>query len=271
MSIGTVPPLTQWKRWQPTPPVMAAWGVLLAGFLWTYWETIVRTVHVWWYDARLRSRLLRSDFRRLSALVPPGDGRSMARSRHMVGDTVLRDLCARSLVQPVPELRARHRFSVAIPGRCDPGPGRLAGPAVGVAFDPFFDFHGAASGFHRCGVGREVATRGHPDERLRPANRWHPSHRAGRGLKRHSTYQAREPVGSCQGLQRVADDDPVLRHLRRNQFRHAGTHLEENPLDHQRRADRDCFQCRCESRSQACCTSGGPRTWGISFTTTWAG
>jgi exosortase len=48
MSIGPVPPLTQWKRWQPTPPVMAAWGVLLVGFLWTYWETMVHVVRVWY-------------------------------------------------------------------------------------------------------------------------------------------------------------------------------------------------------------------------------
>jgi len=48
MSIGTVPPLAQWKRWVPTPPVMAAWGVLLLGFLWTYRETLVHVVQVWW-------------------------------------------------------------------------------------------------------------------------------------------------------------------------------------------------------------------------------
>lgn len=48
MSIGTVPPLAQWKRWQPTPPVMAAWGVLLVGFFWTYWETMVHVVRVWY-------------------------------------------------------------------------------------------------------------------------------------------------------------------------------------------------------------------------------
>ena len=47
MSIGTVPPLAQWKRWIPTPPVMAAWGVLLLGFLWTYWETLFHVVRVW--------------------------------------------------------------------------------------------------------------------------------------------------------------------------------------------------------------------------------
>ncbi len=47
MSIGTVPPLAQWKRWVPSPPVMAAWGVLLLGFLWTYWETMVHIVVVW--------------------------------------------------------------------------------------------------------------------------------------------------------------------------------------------------------------------------------
>jgi exosortase len=47
MKIGTVPPLSQWKRWQPTPPVMAAWGVLLVGFLWTYWQTLIHTVTVW--------------------------------------------------------------------------------------------------------------------------------------------------------------------------------------------------------------------------------
>ncbi len=47
MSIGTVPPLTQWKRWIPTTPVMAAWGVLLLAFLWTYWETLYRVVGVW--------------------------------------------------------------------------------------------------------------------------------------------------------------------------------------------------------------------------------
>jgi len=27
---------------------MAAWGVLLLGFLWTYWETLVHIVHVWY-------------------------------------------------------------------------------------------------------------------------------------------------------------------------------------------------------------------------------
>ncbi|MGO9108943.1 MAG: exosortase/archaeosortase family protein, partial [Thermoguttaceae bacterium] len=47
MSTGTVPPLIQWKRWIPTPPVMAAWGVLLLGFLWTYWETMVHVVRIW--------------------------------------------------------------------------------------------------------------------------------------------------------------------------------------------------------------------------------
>ncbi len=48
MSIGTVPPLAQWKRWQPTPPVLAAWGVLLVAFLLTYWETLFHIVGVWW-------------------------------------------------------------------------------------------------------------------------------------------------------------------------------------------------------------------------------
>jgi exosortase len=48
MSIGTVPPLAQWKRWQPTPPVMAAWGIILVGFLWTYWETLSHIVRVWY-------------------------------------------------------------------------------------------------------------------------------------------------------------------------------------------------------------------------------
>src|SRR5208337_4371239 len=48
MSIGTVPPLAQWKRWVPSPPVMVAWGVLLLGFFWTYWETMVHIVGVWW-------------------------------------------------------------------------------------------------------------------------------------------------------------------------------------------------------------------------------
>ena len=171
MSIGTVPPLAQWKRWIPTPPVMAAWGVLLLGFLWTYWETMVRTVRVWWDDARLWSRLLRADFRRIPALAAAGDGRSLAQQGHMVGDPVFRSLCARSLVEPVPELRARHRFAVAVPGWHDARFGRMACPAVGVAFDPLLDFHGAASGLPGPGVGREVATRGHHHERLRPANR----------------------------------------------------------------------------------------------------
>jgi exosortase len=47
MSIGTIPPLTQWKRWIPTPPVIVAWGVLLLSFFWTYWYTLLHMVHVW--------------------------------------------------------------------------------------------------------------------------------------------------------------------------------------------------------------------------------
>jgi exosortase len=47
MSSGTVPPLSQWKRWKPAPPVMAAWGVLLVIFFWTYWDTLLHIVHVW--------------------------------------------------------------------------------------------------------------------------------------------------------------------------------------------------------------------------------
>jgi exosortase len=50
MSIGTIPPLSQWKRWQPTPPVLAAWGILLVGFFWTYWETLERVVRVWYTE-----------------------------------------------------------------------------------------------------------------------------------------------------------------------------------------------------------------------------
>jgi exosortase len=47
MSTGTIPPLSAWKRWIPTPPVMAAWAVLLLGFFWTYRETMVHVVGVW--------------------------------------------------------------------------------------------------------------------------------------------------------------------------------------------------------------------------------
>ena len=47
MSIGTVPPLAQWKRWQPSQPVLAAWGILLVAFLWTYWDTLFHIVRVW--------------------------------------------------------------------------------------------------------------------------------------------------------------------------------------------------------------------------------
>jgi len=47
MSIGTVPSLANWKRWIPSPPVRAAWGVLLAVFIWNYWTTMVHVVTVW--------------------------------------------------------------------------------------------------------------------------------------------------------------------------------------------------------------------------------
>ncbi len=47
MSTGTIPPISQWKRWQPAPPVLAAWGVLVVCFLVTYWSTIRHVVGVW--------------------------------------------------------------------------------------------------------------------------------------------------------------------------------------------------------------------------------
>ncbi|MEI8373569.1 MAG: exosortase/archaeosortase family protein [Planctomycetota bacterium] len=48
MSTGTVSPLPQWKRWIPTPPVMAAWAVLVVGFFVTYRETLLHMVRVWY-------------------------------------------------------------------------------------------------------------------------------------------------------------------------------------------------------------------------------
>jgi exosortase len=47
MSTATIPPLSQWKRWVPTPPVMVAWGILLIAFVWNYWAVMFHTVHVW--------------------------------------------------------------------------------------------------------------------------------------------------------------------------------------------------------------------------------
>ena len=47
MSTATVSPSEPWKRWIPTPPVMAAWGILLAAFLWTFWGELIHVVHVW--------------------------------------------------------------------------------------------------------------------------------------------------------------------------------------------------------------------------------
>jgi exosortase len=47
MSTDTVPPITEWKRWLPTRPVMVAWGVLVVVFLGTYWDTVCYVVRVW--------------------------------------------------------------------------------------------------------------------------------------------------------------------------------------------------------------------------------
>ena len=47
MSTATIPPLSQWKRWVPTPPVMFAWGILLVAFIWNYWTVMFHLVHVW--------------------------------------------------------------------------------------------------------------------------------------------------------------------------------------------------------------------------------
>ena len=47
MSDGTISAPAPWKRWVPSPPVMAAWAVLLLGFVWAYWETLQHVVRVW--------------------------------------------------------------------------------------------------------------------------------------------------------------------------------------------------------------------------------
>ena len=179
---------------------MAAWGVLLLGFLWTYWETMVHIVRVWWIDARLWPWLLRADFRRLPALAASRDGRSLAQPGHMVGDPVLRGLCARSLVQPVPELRARHRFAVAIPGWLTLVLGgwralRWAWPSILflIFMVPLPDFVAAA-------LGGKLQRRGHHHERLCPANARHPGHRAGRRLRTSFSFPSRRTSWKLPGL-----------------------------------------------------------------------
>ncbi len=47
MSTATIPPLSQWKRWVPAPPVIAAWGILLLVFIWNYWTVMFHVVNVW--------------------------------------------------------------------------------------------------------------------------------------------------------------------------------------------------------------------------------
>ena len=47
MSTATVSSPKPWQRWIPAPPVLAAWGVLLVTFLWTYWSVLFHLVHVW--------------------------------------------------------------------------------------------------------------------------------------------------------------------------------------------------------------------------------
>ena len=141
---------------------MAAWGVLLLGFLWTYWETMVHIVGVWWSTPDYGHGFF----------VPIFAGFLLWQRQEMVDPWPNRGtwwgipffvvFALDSLVQPVFELRARHRFAFAIPGWFDARFGRMACPAVGMAFDPVFDFHGAASGLLGRGLGREVAAQSPP-------------------------------------------------------------------------------------------------------------
>lgn len=47
LTIPAIPPRTEWKRWMPSRPVLAAWGVLLGLVAWTYWPTISLLVGTW--------------------------------------------------------------------------------------------------------------------------------------------------------------------------------------------------------------------------------
>ena len=47
MSTFTIPPASQWRRWLPQPPVLAAWIVLILVVAFTYWSTFAYLIGVW--------------------------------------------------------------------------------------------------------------------------------------------------------------------------------------------------------------------------------
>ena len=182
---------------------MAAWGVLLLGFLWTYWETLVHMVRVWYTTPDYGHGFF----------VPIFAGFLLWQRQEMVDPWPNRGtwwgmpfFVVFALVRWFNLfLNYERDIDSLLPfsGWHDARSGRMAGPAVGVAFDRLLDFHGAASGLRGRGVGREVATRRHHHERLRPANPWHPGHRAGRGsnvIQLSQPENKLEVARACSGL-----------------------------------------------------------------------
>ena len=200
MSIGTIPPLTQWKRWIPTPPVMAAWGVLLLVFLWTYWETLFHVVRVWYSTPDYGHGFFVPIFAgfllwQRQEMVDPWPNRGTWWGIPFFAVfALIRWFClCMNYERDIDSLIA---ILVWRDARC----GRMACPAVGVAFDRLFDFHGATSGLRGHALCARSCNTGHHHERLRPANARHPGHRDGRSCKRHPAFPGRRISWKLKGL-----------------------------------------------------------------------
>ena len=212
MSIGTVPPQAQWKRWQPTPPVLAAWGVLSVAFLFTYWETLHSYLGVW----------CRTPDYQHAFFVPPFAAYLLWQRQEMVNPWpkwgswwgipfLLVFAFVRWLYLYLNVDRDIDSLFPFLAGWAHSR--RMACPAVGLAFNCSSWLSWSRCRTPSADIGPETPTSRHAHECLRPADGRHSRHFVGRRLQRHSAHETGKPVGNRPDLQRIADDDALLRPL----------------------------------------------------------